>query len=121
MSKLSDPHGGTRSKVVQSIGKMARIGYLNNAQKKQATEALEAILGIDGRHEWDSAFNVRREAEIAYQCVTGKIIEITGPCGNAENRRKTNPAMSLFEFRGTSSRPSPGKSGPRCDTNLMCR
>jgi HEAT repeat protein len=93
LAKVSDPHGGTRSKAIQSIGKMAKAGYLGDARKKQALDVVQSILGIDGRHEWDSAFNVRREAEIAYQWLTGKQIEITGPCGQCREPTKDEPGF----------------------------
>ena len=66
MDKLSDPHPGTRSKAARSIGKLARAGYLDTEETEQAIASMSAILGTDGRHEWDRAFNVRREAEEAW-------------------------------------------------------
>ena len=81
--KLSDPHPGTRSKAVRSIGKLAKAGYLNVDEKESAVTAMSAILGINGRHEWDRAFNVRREAEEAYSHLTGKSLKESqsGQCG----------------------------------------
>lgn len=79
VEKLSDPHPGTRSKAVRSIGKLAKAHYLDKEQVSRAVVAISAILGIDGKHEWDRAFVVRREAEEAYLHLTGKVIEVNGP------------------------------------------
>lgn len=72
MLRVSDPHPGARAKVVRSIGRLARAGYLDDVQKKRALDAVRAILGIDGMYEWDRAFVVRQEAEEAYFYLTGK-------------------------------------------------
>jgi HEAT repeat protein len=69
---LSDTHGGTRSKAVKSIGKLAKKGYLNDGQKARVVPIVSRILGIDGAHKWDHAFIVRREAEEAYFYLTGE-------------------------------------------------
>jgi len=80
MLKVSDPHPGTRSKAVRSIGKLAKANCLSEPAKKTAQSAIEAILGIDGQHDWDRAFNVRREAEEAYFHLTGKSMEASESC-----------------------------------------
>jgi HEAT repeat protein len=80
MKRLSDSHAGARSKAVQSIGIMGRSGLLDDDQRARAITAIEAILGVDGRHDWDKAFIVRREAEEEYTHITGWKIRVTGPC-----------------------------------------
>jgi hypothetical protein len=71
MKKLADPSAGARSKAVRSIGKLAQVGYLNEEQKSRAAGAMGSMLGIDGKHEWDRGFIVRKEAEEAYRHLTG--------------------------------------------------
>jgi hypothetical protein len=80
MTKLSDPHPGTRSKAVRSIGKLAKAGCLDKEETQQALAAMSAILGTDGHHEWDRAFNVRREAEEAWCHLMGKELGPDGQC-----------------------------------------
>ncbi|MCX6645993.1 MAG: hypothetical protein NTY09_06515 [bacterium] len=69
---LSDSHVATRSKAVRSIGKLAEKEYLSEEQKGRMLPVIRRILGIDGKHQWDSAFIVRREAEDAYYFITGE-------------------------------------------------
>jgi hypothetical protein len=69
---LSDSHGATRAKAVRSIGRLAKKGHLTDGQKNKVLPILRRILGIDGKHEWDSAFIVRREAEGAFYILTGE-------------------------------------------------
>ncbi len=60
---LSDAQPAVRAKAVRSLGKLARFGYLEAAQKEHVRLAALRILGRDEAHEWDRAFIVRREAE----------------------------------------------------------
>ena len=60
---LSDAQPAVRAKVVRSLGKLARFGYLEAVQKERVRLAVLRILGRDEAHEWDRAFIVRREAE----------------------------------------------------------
>lgn len=62
---LSDPQPAVRAKVVRSLGKMAREGYLSRGQEARVGTAVLRVLGRDEAHEWDRAFIVRREAEEA--------------------------------------------------------
>jgi HEAT repeat protein len=80
MLKVADTHPGTRSKAIRSIGKMAKTQCLSDQQKSSAISSMEAILGLDGQHNWDRAFNVRREAEEAYYNLTGKSMESMKLC-----------------------------------------
>ena len=75
---LSDPHAGTRARAVKSIGKLAQKDYLSDAQKEKVLPIITRILGTDGKHQWDSAFIVRREAEIAYRHITGEKVDSIG-------------------------------------------
>jgi hypothetical protein len=78
IATLSDPHGGTRSKAVRSIGKLAKMNILNDEQKARLLPVITGILGIDDRHQWDRAFIVRREAEEAYFHLTGEKVSSVG-------------------------------------------
>jgi HEAT repeat protein len=80
MLKVSDSHPGTRSKAVRSIGKMVKAACLSQSEIDSARSAMESILGLDGKHDWDRAFNVRREAEEAYFNITGKTSESMKSC-----------------------------------------
>jgi hypothetical protein len=80
MLRVSDPNPGARAKVVRSIGRLARAGYLDDVQKKRALDAVRGILGIDGMYEWDRAFVVRQEAEETYYYLTGKNAERHAAC-----------------------------------------
>jgi hypothetical protein len=60
---LSDAQPAVRAKAVRSLGKLARFGHLDVAQKEHVHAAALRILGRDEVHEWDRAFIVRREAE----------------------------------------------------------
>jgi HEAT repeat protein len=60
---LSDTQPAVRAKAVRSLGKLARLGYLESAQKEHVRLAVLRILGRDEAYDWDRAFIVRREAE----------------------------------------------------------
>ena len=60
---LSDAQPAVRAKAVRSLGKLARFGYLEAAQKERVRLVVLRILGRDEAQEWDRAFIVRREAE----------------------------------------------------------
>jgi len=60
---LSDSKSLVRKDAARALGKMLRKGILAPDQKKKVFKAFNAILGNDDRHEWDSAFIVRHEAE----------------------------------------------------------
>jgi HEAT repeat protein len=60
---LSDAQPAVRAKAVRSLGKLARFGYLEAAQREHVRLAVLRILGRDEAYEWDRAFIVRREAE----------------------------------------------------------
>ena len=63
---LNDPSPMVRSKVVRSIGKLAKNKYLDEEQLDLATEAIKSLLGVNGGAA-DSLYMVRREAEEALQ------------------------------------------------------
>lgn len=60
---LSDSKPLVRKDATRALGKMLRKGILDAGQRKKVLAAFNAILGNDERHEWDSAFIVRHEAE----------------------------------------------------------
>ncbi|MFH1675594.1 MAG: hypothetical protein ABIC40_01125 [bacterium] len=68
---INDPNAGIRSKAVRTIGKLGSAKYLTMKQEQKAIELLSGLLGIDGKHEWDRAFIVRKEAEEAFENITG--------------------------------------------------
>ncbi len=72
MAKAGDAHAGTRAKAIFSIGKLAHKEYLNDDQKQKALDVISGMLGIDDMHSWDRAFIVRKEAEEAYEHITGR-------------------------------------------------
>lgn len=52
-----------RKNAVCTLGQMARRDFLSSVDKKNAHAIFLAITGKDDRHNWDSAFIVRQEAE----------------------------------------------------------
>lgn len=62
---LADPSPGVRAKAVRSFGKLAKFGFLNEAQQAQLKSLCELVLGIDENFEWDRAYIVRKEAQEA--------------------------------------------------------
>lgn len=62
---LADPSPGVRAKAVRSFGKLAKFGFLNEAQRAQLKSLCELVLGIDENFEWDRAYIVRKEAQEA--------------------------------------------------------
>lgn len=80
ITTLSDPHGGTRSKAVRSIGKLAKLNIMNDEQKAKVLPIIAGILGLDDQHQWDRAFIVRKEAEEAYFHLTGEKVCSIGAC-----------------------------------------
>lgn len=62
---LAEPNAGLRAKAVRSLGKMAKSGHMDAAQKETLAGACRRLLGEDGTFEWDRAFVVRKEAGAA--------------------------------------------------------
>ncbi len=62
---LGDTNPGIRAKAVRSLGKLARFGHLNATEREQLKPLFQRILGKDGSFEWDRAYIVRKEAEVA--------------------------------------------------------
>jgi HEAT repeat protein len=62
--RLADASPVVRFKVVRSIGKLAKNGYLDAEQLDLAAEAIESLLGKNGGRP-DSTYMVRREADHA--------------------------------------------------------
>lgn len=60
---LSDRKPLVRKNAARTLGKMQKKGILVPEHKKKVFESFNAILGKDGRHQWDRAFIVRHEAE----------------------------------------------------------
>jgi HEAT repeat protein len=63
--RLADTSPGVRAKAVRSLGKLAKFGHLDGAQRAQLKVTLERILGHDDQFEWDRAYVVRKEAREA--------------------------------------------------------
>lgn len=61
---VADANPHIRAKAVRSLGKLARYGHLNDAERQELATACEGIIGEDER-QWDNAYIVRKEAEQA--------------------------------------------------------
>ena len=68
---LAEPNAGLRAKAVRSLGKMAKAGHMDAAQKETLAGACRRLLGEDGSFEWDRAFVVRKEADQALRSAVG--------------------------------------------------
>ena len=66
--RLRDSSAIMRSKVVRTIGKLAKNIYLDREQLDMAAEGLECLMG-KGSCEPDQPYMVRREAEEALQYI----------------------------------------------------
>jgi hypothetical protein len=64
-ANLADQNNSIRSKALRSLGKMARFGHMTDNECEKLAEICRHMLGIDGTDDWDRAFIVRKEAEIA--------------------------------------------------------
>ncbi len=64
-ASLADTNPGIRAKAVRSLGKLAKAGHLDAAQKQTLATACRRLLGEDESFEWDRAFVVRKEAQEA--------------------------------------------------------
>jgi HEAT repeat protein len=62
---LADPKPSIRAKAVRSLGKLAKFGHLNVAEKQKLKATCLLLLGKDENFEWDRAYIVRKEAEEA--------------------------------------------------------
>jgi HEAT repeat protein len=69
MFRLHDPSSIMRSKVIRSIGKLAKNLYLDPEQLESASDSIECLMGKGGC-EPDEHYMVRREAEEAMQYIT---------------------------------------------------
>lgn len=63
---VADPNPHIRSKAVRSLGKLARFGHLDEGERIDLLYVCTGIAGEDAR-EWDNAYIVRKEAELARQ------------------------------------------------------
>jgi len=69
---VSDTNVKVRMQAVRTIGKMVRYSILNDEQLDQAHKIFRTVLGLDN-FEWDNAYVVRHEAEIAlHYCQSGQ-------------------------------------------------
>ena len=68
-SNLNDTNSGIRSKVVRSLGKMAKYGHFNIQERERFKKLCSNILGKDDDFDWDRAYVVRKEAEEALKYV----------------------------------------------------
>jgi HEAT repeat protein len=66
---VADTSSGIRAKAVRSLGKLAKLGHLDGAERARLGALLQRILGKDERFEWDRAYIVRKEAEDAIRYV----------------------------------------------------
>lgn len=71
LARVSDRMAGVRSKAVRSLGKMARFGLLDEAQRDLLRRTLSRVLGEEASTDWDVAYIVRAEAEKARAYVQG--------------------------------------------------
>lgn len=69
---LDDRMPAVRAKAVRSLGKLAGASYLTANQAEQLKTTLRRLAGEDEHYDWERAFIVRREAEEAYEVLTGK-------------------------------------------------
>ncbi len=65
INRIADFKAPIRAKAVRSIGKIAKGGFLSDAQKEKFRIICKRILGEDENYEWDRAFIVRKEAKEA--------------------------------------------------------
>ncbi|MFH1676860.1 MAG: hypothetical protein ABIC40_07530 [bacterium] len=72
MFRLQDLSAVVRSKTVRSIGKLAFKDYLDDDQLRQAKDAVENLLGLNG-DEPDPFYLVRKEAEEALVKINEKL------------------------------------------------
>jgi len=66
-SNQADASAGIRAKAVRSLGKLAKYGYLDAAERHKLKALCELILGVDENFEWDRAYVVRKEAKEALE------------------------------------------------------
>ncbi|MBI5506087.1 MAG: HEAT repeat domain-containing protein [Deltaproteobacteria bacterium] len=64
-ASLADTNSGIRAKAIRSLGKMAKFEHLHDAEKKKLETVCLRLLGKDEHFEWDRAYIVRKEAELA--------------------------------------------------------
>jgi len=64
-ANLADPNPVIRAKAIRSLGKLARYGHLNAAEREQLKATCQLILGTDDQFDWDRAYIVRKQAEEA--------------------------------------------------------
>lgn len=62
---LADANAGIRAKAVRSLGKLAKYGHLDAAERERLQTLCWLLLGIDDNFDWDRAYIVRKEAEEA--------------------------------------------------------
>jgi HEAT repeat protein len=62
---LADANAGIRAKAVRSLGKLAKCGHLDAAEREKLQATCRLMLGIDDNFDWDRAYIVRKEAEEA--------------------------------------------------------
>jgi len=62
---LADTNSGIRAKAVRSLGKMAKFAHLDGEERKKLETMCLRLIGKDESYEWDHAFIVRKEAELA--------------------------------------------------------
>lgn len=60
---LKDKIPLVRRNAVASLGKIAEKGMLTAEQERKVREKFRGLLGIDGAHNWDSAYIVQQQAQ----------------------------------------------------------
>ncbi|MBN1306017.1 MAG: hypothetical protein JXA13_16390 [Anaerolineales bacterium] len=66
-ANLSEINPVVRSKAVRSLGKLARFGFMNEAERQKLKSVCESLLGEDKDFDWDRAYIVRYQAQEALQ------------------------------------------------------
>jgi hypothetical protein len=71
-NNVADSNPGIRAKAIRSLGKLARYGHLNAAEREKLKSLCQVMMGTDGAYDWDRAYVVRKEAEETLQHTLNK-------------------------------------------------
>jgi HEAT repeat protein len=70
---LADSNAGIRAKAIRSLGKLAQFGHFQDQERERLRMTCLTLLGKDDSFEWDRAYIVRKEAEVALQWVSEQV------------------------------------------------
>jgi uncharacterized protein YjgD (DUF1641 family) len=62
-NNIEDANPGIRAKAIRSLGKLAKHGHLNAAEREKLKTICQVLMGTDEAYSWDRAYVVRKEAE----------------------------------------------------------